>query len=386
METFLRDLMAEQQRQGLCVSALVHASERSLRSVSELCEEQGQRLRVTRVARWFTLAFAPIAPTFPLLLRRCLRETSPDVLHLHMPNLSVFWCLFSPAARRVHWIIHWQADVLASTHNAALRWFYWLYRPFEAAVLRRAARVIATSPPYLSSSGPLKPHRGKCEVVPLGCADLAERPAKAADRALTDVAPERVGNGTGSGTAVAHGLRVLCVGRLTYYKGVRYLIEAVAGLEDLSLTVVGSGDELAALITLTKSLGAEEKVEFVGSLTDRALLDEFFRCDCLCLPSLERTEAFGVVLLEAMRAGKAVVATKVPGSGMNWVVEDGITGVLVEPESAPALAETLAKLRNDAALRAKMGKAGRLRFERRFRIDQTARALLAVYGAIIEEN
>jgi rhamnosyl/mannosyltransferase len=362
METFLRDLMAEQQRQGLSVRALVHGSERGLRSITEVREEQGERLRVTRAARWVTAAFAPISPTFPLVLSRELREFRPDILHIHMPNLSAFWCLFVPGARRVPWVVHWHADVLASTRSRALRYLYWLYRPFEQALLGRAARIIATSPPYLESSEPLAGHRERCTVVPLGICDLPH--------AEFEAPPD------------ATGLRVLCVGRLTYYKGVRYLIDAVVSLENITLTIVGSGDEEADLRALVRDRGAADRIHFAGNLPDDALHGELAHCDCLCLPSVERTEAFGVVLLEAMCAGRATVATKVPGSGMSCVVEEGVTGLLVAPEDGHALAHALQTLRDDPETWEQMGRAGRMRFNEFFRIDRTTGILGALYNAV----
>ncbi|MEL7044370.1 MAG: glycosyltransferase, partial [Pseudomonadota bacterium] len=105
METFLRDLALEQRHRGLNVAAIVHASKRGVRSSWEDAGESegGMKVPVLRVARWFTFAFAPISPTFPLQLRRCIRRRRPDVLHIHMPNLSPFWCLFIPPARRIPW-------------------------------------------------------------------------------------------------------------------------------------------------------------------------------------------------------------------------------------------------------------------------------------------
>jgi rhamnosyl/mannosyltransferase len=279
-----------------------------------------------------------------------------------MPNLSAFWCLFLPAARRLPWVVHWHADVLASTRSLALRYLYWLYRPFEQALLARAARIIATSPPYLESSDPLARHRERCTVIPLGICDLpvAEAAAPSDDT----------------------GLRVLCVGRLTYYKGVRYLIEAVASLDNVTLTIVGSGDEEAELRALVRDRGVTDRIHFAGNLSDDALQGELARCDCLCLPSVERTEAFGVVLLEAMRAGRATVATAVPGSGMGWVVEEGVTGLLVAPEDDRAFARVLQTMRDDSPKREQMASAGATRFDAHFRIDRITCDLNEIYSAL----
>ncbi|MEM1190968.1 MAG: glycosyltransferase [Pseudomonadota bacterium] len=368
METFLRDLMSAQTAQGLDVAAIVHASDAGVRSVSESPMEQGQLLRVVRVARWFTAAFAPVSPSFPLQLNRLIRIRQPDILHIHMPNASAFWCLLLPRARRTLWVVHWHADVLASSHSAVLRWLYWLYRPLEQRVLRRAARIINTSPPYAESSEPLSTHRDRCSVAPLGIADSSSTEAVTQDEQDDSI------------------LRTLFVGRLTYYKGLSYLIRAVAGLDSVELRIVGSGEERKALIGLVKALRVEERVRFLGSLTDEEVELELSACDCLCLPSIERTEAFGLVLLEAMRTGRATLATRVAGSGMSWVVRDGETGLLVDPEDDHAIKLALKKLRDDPETRLRMGAAGRIRFLELFTIQKIVAQLVGIYLSCLPEK
>jgi rhamnosyl/mannosyltransferase len=104
--------------------------------------------------------------------------------------------------------------------------------------------------------------------------------------------------------------------------------------------------------------------------------------DCVCLPSVERTEAFGLVLLEAMRFGKATIASDVPGSGMGWIVEHEVTGIKVPPESAPALAEALQMLQANRDIIGRLGEAGRRKFTQRFHIDRCAAELIDLYASL----
>lgn len=106
-------------------------------------------------------------------------------------------------------------------------------------------------------------------------------------------------------------------------------------------------------------------------------------CDCLCLPSLERTEAFGVVLLEAMRYGKALVAGDIPGSGVGWVLRQGDCGLLVPPGDAEALAESLRTLLSRPDLRRDLGKRGKRAFERIFHIRPAARKIKEIYTQLL---
>ena len=96
METYLRDLMAAQARQGLDTAALVHQSDIGFNSQHERYQAGEQQLSVTRAAVWARFLFTPISLTFPWLLNRLIQQKKPDILHLHMPNVSVFWALLLP--------------------------------------------------------------------------------------------------------------------------------------------------------------------------------------------------------------------------------------------------------------------------------------------------
>ncbi len=101
-------------------------------------------MTIYRAPCYGRLLYAPISPTFPFWLARAIREFQPDLLHLHLPNTSAFWALLVPAARRLPWVIHWHADVVASTIDRRLALAYRLYRPFEQRLLAASRR---SSPP-----------------------------------------------------------------------------------------------------------------------------------------------------------------------------------------------------------------------------------------------
>jgi rhamnosyl/mannosyltransferase len=365
METYLRDLMVEHTRQGLQCTALVHRSEFSLVSLEEPYDAGGLKLQITRAAVWARLLFTPISPTFPLCLRKLIRRQRPDVLHLHMPNVSVFWLLLLPSARRIPWLIHWHSDVPASSHSLGLRLFYAFYRPLEQAILKRCQAVIATSPPYLDSSQVLAPYREKCTVVPLGL-DPGNLAPVGVDATRTEAAR----------------LRVLAIGRLTYYKGFEYLVRAAAENPDVDVRIVGDGDLAGYLADLAGKLGGARRVSFTGQLSDSELAREYLACDCFCLPSIERTEAFGLVLLEAMYFSRATIVSDVPGSGMGWIVEDGVTGLKVPVADATALAAAFRQLRADRDNLARLGTGGRRKFDRLFHIQKSASEVARLYAGL----
>lgn len=358
MERYLGDLIAAQRAAGIHAAALVHG-------------EPGRRHAddpawLMRCPVWGRCLFAPVSPSFPFWLARAITRHRPDLLHIHMPNPSAFWALLLPAARRIGWVVHWHADVETGRFPWSMRLAYILYRVFERAMLERAALIVVTSRNYLESSRPLRPWRDKCRVVPLGV-----DPTR-----LPDVPPaETRGLWRGQQT-----LRVLAIGRLTYYKGFDTLIRAVARNADAELVLVGEGEERRALERVWQEEGASDRIRLAGPLEDADCRRLLASCDVLCLPSRERTEAFGVVLMEAMRYGKPVLASDLRDSGVAWVVKDGDNGLLVSVDDVPAWMRALRTLQQDPACRTTLGEAGRRRYWREFDIARGARRLARLYA------
>lgn len=363
IERFLADLVGAQRAAGNDVSVLVHANEST--------DTGADPAWVMRCPVWFRLIFAPISPAFPFWLSRAIERFAPDVLHLHMPNLSCFWALLLPAARALPWVVHWHADVEPSRFRLALRLSYPHYRIFERAILEHAQAIVATSPQYLEASSALRPWRLKCHVIPLGL-----DPGR-----LAEIGPkETVGLWHGNG------LRLLSIGRLTYYKGFDTLIRAVAGATDMELVIVGEGEERSSLEKVLAEHGNPHWIRLLGQADDATCQRLLASCDVFCLPSRERTEAFGMVLLEAMRYGKPLIASQLEGSGVTWVVQDGRNGVLVPPDNPPAWRESLATLAREPQHRQELGESGRTRFEREFDIATTASRLSDLYASVPAED
>jgi rhamnosyl/mannosyltransferase len=363
IENFLAALVAEQTRRGHHVAALVHSHEPG---GSPGRPEVGSPFPwIIRAPCYGRLLYAPVSPSFPNWLHRVIADFRPDLLHLHLPNTSAFWALGLPAARKLPWVIHWHADVVGSNIDVRLKLAYRVYRPFEEAMLRRATAIVATSPPYRASSLALRPWLAKCHVVPLGLPPLEPEP---------ELGPAPNHEEWQPGL-----LRVLAIGRLTYYKGFDTLIRAVARLPDAQAIIVGEGELRAALEDVLDASGAGDRIRLAGGLPGKALANLQNSCDVLVLCSIERTEAFGVVLLELMQRGKPVIVSDVAGSGMGWVVANGTTGDLVPPADVGALAVSIRRM-GDAGVRRSLGVAGRDRFDQCFRIDRVAQAMDRVYG------
>lgn len=366
MELFLADLLHALRDEGIEVAALVHHERPGGRGVRPA---PWDAVAVFRAPCYGRLLYAPLSPAFPFWLNRAIREFRPDLLHLHLPNTSAFAALILPAARRIPWVIHWHADVVASDIDRRLALAYRLYRPFEQRLLAASRMVIATSAPYLQSSRALAPWRGRCRVVPLGLdpGRIPDPDASAAAKAEDLWGPS--------------GFRVLAIGRLTYYKGHETLVRAATQLHRSRILIVGRGDRRAQLAALVHALGLAERVGLPGFQPDPVLNALLASCDLLCLPSLERTEAFGLVLIEAMRFGKPVVVSDIPGSGAGWVVREAGHGLLAPPGDPERLAAVLHALQLDPTRRHRLGQSGRIALSERFDITQVARAVGGLYHA-----
>jgi glycosyltransferase involved in cell wall biosynthesis len=370
MENFLADLLEALREGGIDARGLVHDHSGHC-TMGPGKGDPPPPDYVRRVPSYGTLLYAPLSPGFPSALQKEIRNFKPDLLHLHLPNTSAFWLLAMGCARPVRWVIHWHSDVVPSNIDGRMSLAYRFYRPFEQAVLNRATSVVATSERYLASSEPLGAWRHKCVVIPLG------------------LDPVRFGRPAAEDIQWAEGLwgfekhRVLSVGRLTYYKGHEVLIRAAASLDNARVLLVGEGHLGRGLREKADSMGLKDRVRFLGSVSESKIRSLFSTCDCLCLPSIERTEAFGLVLIEAMAFGKPVVASDIPGSGVGWVVRHGETGWLVDPGDHVALSVALKGLLENPDTLAVMGEAGRKRFGDLFRIDAVASNVIRLYESCL---
>jgi glycosyltransferase involved in cell wall biosynthesis len=303
-------------------------------------------------------------------LRWALREArEADVVHLHVPNmLAALGGLL--LGRRPRLVIHWHSDVVGKGLLGRV------LQPLEAALLRRADGIICTSKAYAEASAPLRSFTEKISVVPIGVADPN---AIAIPTGRVAGLPPELEN------RLAGRQLVLAVGRLVPYKGFQVLVDAASQLPPNAVVlIVGTGplrDELQARIDLA---GVGDRVVLTGRLGDAPLRALFERASLFCLPSVERSEAFGVVLVEAMAHGLPVIATQIPGSGVPWVNAHNVSGLNVPVGDSRALAEACSKVLNSADLRARLSVGARERFLNEFTERAATDRMLAVYRSLLK--
>jgi glycosyltransferase involved in cell wall biosynthesis len=289
-------------------------------------------------------------PRLARSLRRELVRLEPDLVHTHLVHADVYGALAALGSG---------AALISTKHNDD-RFRTGPFRFAERVLTRRAARVIAiTESLRRFTVDEVGLPANKVEVVHYGLDSLPEPWGPDPEVALPDKA--RV---------------LLCVGRLVPQKGVDVAVQALSLVRqhhpDAVLVVLGDGPERAALT------GAG--VYLPGRSGDVAAW--YRRAELLVHPA--RWEGFGLALLEAMLAGKPVVASAV--SAIPEIVVDGETGVLVPPDDPPRLSSAVLELLDDPDRAASYGRAGRLRARAEFSGARMAERTAAVYAAAVGPN
>ncbi len=345
IENHIRQLAEAQTAVGHTVTVLVTNPNQQSK------QEQLNGVNVVRAWRLATMASTPLSPSLPLSTRRL----AADVVHVHSPyplgELSQ-WGL----GRSRPYVIGYHSDVIKQ--QGILRF----YRPLLKRVLAGAGRIIVGSDNYVNSSPFLRPLAAQCRIVPYAV-DVARF---AGARPLRPPAPVPT---------------LLFVGQHRYYKGVDDLIRAMPQLE-ARLLIGGDGPKRAEWENLAQQLGVAHKVQFLGRIPDEDLPGFYASGDIFVLPSTSRAESFGLVLQEAMAAARPCVTTEL-GTGTSWLVQDGVTGLVVPPKNPDALATALASLLADPDKRRQMGQAGQQRACAEFTVTEMAARIEAIYQEVI---
>lgn len=305
-------------------------------------------VRVLRAKRLATVASTPLSIDMGLKLRLL----TPDITHLHFPYPVGEMSQLLMGEKRP-FIISYHSDVVKQKN--ILR----VYGPLLKRVLARSAQILVSNDNYLKSSMWLQPFISKCTIIPYSV-DLERFSGEAAPLFPPVDVPTLV-----------------FMGRHRYYKGVDTLIRAMAQVNG-RLLIGGDGPERANWELLTAELGLQNRIQFVGDVSDEALPAFYTSGDIFVLPANSRAEAFGLVIQEAMATGLPCVTSEL-STGTSWLVQNKVSGLVVPPQEPEALAAALNRLVNEPSLRRQMGKAGQARARQEFGLQTMLQHVEQVY-------
>lgn len=316
-------------------------------------------VRVVRLPQAFEYASTPVSWSFKRRLKELAAEH--DIVHFHAPypfgefvSLGVDF-----AAPR---IVTYHADIVRQKRLLAL------YRPYLERFLDRADLIVASSPNLIEHSPFLSPRKAKCRHVDFGLP---------LDRFLPS--PETVARVQELRNELENRRIVLFVGRMVYYKGIEYLIDAAAEMEQkVEFVLIGDGPLKADLYARALERGVVERFHSVGHATSEELAAWYRAADVLVLPSVEVSEAFGLVQIEAHASGTPVVSTEL-ASGVPYANLHEVTGLTVPARDATALARALDRLLADDELRLRLAAQAEARAFSTFTLDRMCGNTLAVY-------
>jgi len=319
-------------------------------------------VKVLRVANLGELFSSPVCPTMPYHLSQVSSE-GDTIIQIHLPNpMAHFAYLLAKPAGRL--VIMWHSDIIRQK-LLAKPYYWYLHR-----LLERADCIIASSLNYVKYSPFLKNFADKCIVIPLGInvKDFFSSPdvlRKA--ESIRQKYGERL---------------VLFVGRFTYYKGLEGLIKAAHEIHG-KILLVGDGPLKKKLQKLALKFSLSNKVFFLQDVSNEDLVSYYHACDLFVLPSNRRSEAFGIVQLEAMVCKKPTVSTNLK-TGVPWVNQHGQTGLVVPVDDFEKLASAVNYLLENDSERRRLGKNARRRVLQNFTLDKFTKKMDLVFKQVLD--
>ena len=321
-------------------------------------------VEVTRFGRLASFAKIDVCPE----LSRRISQVDADILHLQVPNPTMILALLR-SGTKLPLVVSYQSDVIRQKLRAVL------FRPLERLAYRRTLAIVTSSHDYRSGSSFLRPYADRLHVLPNGI-DLAPYLTPSAEAlALSSAIRARY---------AGEGPLWLGCGRLVYYKGFVNAIRALTNVKG-TLLLIGDGPNHASLRAEAIRLGVLDRVRFLGNLHHYLdLIPYYLAADAFWFPSNARSEAFGLVQVEAMASGCPVINAAIPHSGVPWVSRHDESGLTVPVDDPAALAAAANRLLEEPGLRDRLSRSARARAVAEFGHRVMAERSLSLYRRVLE--
>lgn len=310
---------------------------------------------------WLMLSSTLISPSMIRKLKEIACQY--DIIHIHHPDpMAALALFFSNTQAKI--ILHWHSDIVRQ--KVLLRF----YSPLQDWLLKRSDLIFVTTPNYASHSKYLKKYISKIRVVPIG---IDPDELKTTEALSLDLKQKYKNKKI-----------IFSLGRFCYYKGFEYLIESAKYLDDNYIIIIGGDGYLRHKYEkIIARYRLQSKVILPGKLSEYEKANYLIACDVFCLSSIEKSEAFGIVQIEAMCKGRPVVATMIEGSGVDWVNQDGVSGLNVIPRNPNELAKAFELIINDEMLHKKLSNGAKERFTNEFTLEKMTNKCIDFYMSVL---
>lgn len=335
----------------------------------ETVEENFPKYKLIRASVYKVIASQPLSRDYGKLMKKAIGEFKPDIIHFDYPNPYAAHYLLKYIKKfkcKAKFQLYWHMDIIKQ--KAVLP----LFKPQIKKLLKIADQIVVTSPNYMKNTTFLPDYVGKktFEIIPSRIGDertnLTPKQLQKADEIKKEHQNKKI---------------VFFFGRHVKYKGLTYLIEANKYIDRSKVDIVigGSGPLTEELKEQAKEFG---NVFFLGRLSDDDINSYLYACDIFAFPSITRNEAYGISLAEALYFGKPALTFTIPGSGVNFVNLDGVTGLEAPNSDAKQLGINLDKLVNDEKLYAKLSEGAKNRAKEYFVKEVYDKKTLEVYSKL----
>lgn len=330
-------------------------------------------VKVTRTGSIKMVGNLPLSISFFIEFRKQAKKA--DILLFHMPFPIGDFAYWLSGIRKKKVIVWWHSDIVRQKKLLIF------YQPLMHWFLKKADRIVVATKGHIEGSAYLKSYREKCVVIPFG----VRREIEADSRRYLKEQEKRRKAAADLDSSEDRKIRFLFVGRLVYYKGCDILVHAFKRLSNAELMIGGSGTMKEELKARIAEYQIAERVIWKEKLSDQELMKAYRDCDVLVLPSVARSEAFGLVQIEAMAYGKPVINTDLP-SGVPYVSIHGETGLTVKPGDVTELYQAMEWMIQHPKERKKMGIQARKRVEQEYLSITMMERLEKLFQEVEERN
>lgn len=339
------------------VIALVCNEKKSISTINRTI----RGVNVKYLANFGFIASLPMSPSY----FKAISKLEGDILHIHEPFPWADLALrLLPGIRKnfSKVVVSWHSDIIRQ------KWVLSVYKKYIINLLNVADKIIVSNDSLIKNSSFLPEYKSKCTVIPIG----------------TDISWAKKSQIKVDFEKISAEKSILFVGRLVYYKGIEYLIEAMSSINKAHLTIIGSGPLKNRIIQQIKNLNLQNKVFLIPEVDETKLHMYFNECDIFVLPSVEKSETYGIVQIEAMACGKPIISTEL-GTGTSFINQNDVTGIVVPPRDSNILAKAINKLLENDNFRLTLGNNAKRRAFTEFTAEIMVKRVYDLYEKILSK-